>query len=384
MALSEKIQNILKSIFKNKNVSLHDPIFCGNEWKYIKDCIDSKMVSSIGNYVDKFENDLSKYTGSKYAIAIVNGTSALHLALIIGGIKKNDEVIIPALTFVATASAVVSSGGIPHFVDSNEKNLGIDHLSLRNYLKKNTIIRNKKCYNKKSGRRIHSLIPTHIFGHPCDLNELTKVAKDFNLLLIEDAAEALGSYYKNKHVGTKSSLSVLSFNGNKTITTGGGGAILTNNTNLAKKAKHLSTTAKINHPWEFIHDEFGFNYRMPNINAALGCAQLEKISYLLSNKRKLYNKYKVEFSKIKGVQLIAEPKNSKSNYWLQTLLFDKEYISEREKILRNTNKIGINTRPIWKLISNLAPYSKFPKAPLPISSSLEKRILNIPSNIIIS
>ena len=384
MTLSQEIFNILKKILNKKNVLLHEPIFYNNELKYLKKCINTKMVSSIGSYVDLFENKIAKFTGSKYAIATVNGTSALHLALILCEIKKNDEVIIPALTFVATASAVVNSGGIPHFVDSNEKNFGIDHISLRKYLEGITLMRDNKCFNKKTGRRIHSILPTHIFGHPCELKELKKIAKDFNLIFIEDAAEALGSYYNGKHVGSNSILSVLSFNGNKTITTGGGGAILTNNKQIAKKAKHLSTTAKVKHSWEFIHDEIGFNYRMPNINAAVGCAQLENIKQILFNKRKLFNIYNKEFAKVKGVKLISEPKKCNSNYWLQTLLFDSDSISEREKLLKISNNYGIQTRPIWRLIPNLTPYSHFPSSPLPISQSLEKRILNIPSNIILS
>ena len=316
-------------------MSLHDPMFFKNEIKYLMNCIDAKMVSSIGDYVDKFENHLCKFTGAKYAVAVVNGTSALHLALVVSHLKSNDEVLIPALNFVASASAIVNAGGIPHFIDSSEENLGIDPILLRKYLQKISVIKKKKCFNKKTGRRIHSIIPTHIFGHPCNIKDIKKIAKDYNLFLIEDAAEALGSYYKGKHAGNWGSMGILSFNGNKTITTGGGGAIITNNKELAKKAKHLSTTAKLKHKWAYIHDDFGFNYRMPSLNAAIGCAQMENISFILSNKRKLFNIYKKVFVKLDGVKIFSEPKDCKSNYWLQTLIFDKKQINERNNFLKN-------------------------------------------------
>lgn len=383
MSLSQNILKILKQTINKKKVALHEPIFFKNDTKYLLKCIETKMVSSIGSYVTKFEKMLTEFTGAKYAIAVVNGTSAIHLALIVNGIKKNDEVILSALNFVATASAIVNAEAHPHFVDSNEKNLGVNVTSLRKYLEKITFLKNNECYNKINGKRIHSIIATHIFGHPCDLKDLKQLSKDFNLKLIEDAAEALGSYYKGKHVGTTSLMGILSFNGNKTISTGGGGAILTNNKSLAIKAKHLSTTAKIDHPWEFYHDDLGFNYRMPNLNAALGCSQMENISFILSNKRKLYEKYRKAFLGLDGVNLMSEPKNSKSNYWLQTLIFDKSLISERNKFLEISNNYGIQTRPVWKLISNMKPYKNFSKSPLPISLSLEKRLVNIPSNFII-
>ena len=383
MRLSEEILNIIIKVTSQKKMSLHDPIFFKNEIKYLMNCIDAKMVSSIGDYVDKFENHLCKFTGAKYAVAVVNGTSALHLALVVSHLKSNDEVLIPALNFVASASAIVNAGGIPHFIDSSEENLGIDPILLRKYLQKISVIKNKKCFNKKTGRRIHSIIPTHIFGHPCNIKDIKKIAKDYNLFLIEDAAEALGSYYKGKHAGNWGSMGILSFNGNKTITTGGGGAIITNNKELAKKAKHLSTTAKLKHKWAYIHDDFGFNYRMPSLNAAIGCAQMENISFILSNKRKLFNIYKKVFVKLDGVKIFSEPKDCKSNYWLQTLIFDKKQINERNNFLKKSNSLGVQSRPVWNLISKLPKYKKFPKSSLKTSLSLEKRIVNIPSNILI-
>ena len=270
--------SIIKALNSPKDiVPLHEPSFLGKELSYLKDCIDSTYVSSVGKFVDSFESKLCEYTGAQHAIAVVNGTEALHVALLLAGVKSGEEVLVPSLTFVSTANAVLYCGAVPHFVDSEENTMGIDPVALREYLQKNTEqIEGKGCVNKNTGCRIRVLLPVHVFGHPCDINGLLKVAQDFGLVLLEDAAESLGSWYNGQHTGTFGLLGVLSFNGNKTITTGGGGAILVNDRQLALRAKHLTTTAKIPHVWEYQHDVMGFNYRMPNLNAALGCAQLEK------------------------------------------------------------------------------------------------------------
>ena len=312
---------------------------------------------------------------------MVNGTEALHVALLLAGVKSGEEVLVPSLTFVSTANAVLYCGAVPHFVDCEENTMGIDPVALREYLHKNTEqIEGKGCVNKNTGCRIRVLLPVHVFGHPCDINGLLNVAQDFGLVLLEDAAESLGSWYNGQHTGTFGLLGVLSFNGNKTITTGGGGAILVNDRQLALRAKHLTTTAKIPHVWEYQHDEMGFNYRMPNLNAALGCAQLEKLPYFLKSKRLLFEKYKDAFAEIPSVKLLEEPKCCKSNYWLQTLVLDESVSEQRDEILERTNKAGFLTRPAWTPIHSLPYYSDCPRASLPIVESLKQRIINLPSS----
>jgi aminotransferase in exopolysaccharide biosynthesis len=379
--LSTIIIESLKSSIGASSQSLHEPSFQGNEWLYIKECLDSTFVSSVGKFVDKFENDLVNLTGAKHAIAVVNGTAALHVALKLAGVCANDEVLVPALTFVATANAVTYCYAVPHFVDSEELTLGIDPTKLRQYLKVNTRQDSGDCVNKKTGRIIRALIPMHTFGHPSNLEELLEVCADFNLVMVEDAAEAIGSYYKNQHVGTFGLIGTLSFNGNKTITTGGGGAILTNDVAIAQKAKHITTTAKLPHPWEYRHDQIGFNYRMPNINAALGCAQLEQLPRKLKLKRDLFNRYAAVFDDLEGLSLFKEPVNCQSNYWLQTLLLDQNMSSHRDSILHDTNLAGYMTRPTWVLLNELAPFKNFPSMDTNTSKSLSTRIVNIPSNL---
>jgi aminotransferase in exopolysaccharide biosynthesis len=379
--ISTIIVESLKSSIGLSSQSLHEPSFQGNEWIYIKECLDSTFVSSVGKFVDKFENDLVSLTGAKHAVAVVNGTAALHIALKLAGVCADDEVLVPALTFVATANAVVYCNAVPHFVDSEEITLGIDSSKLRHYLKVNTRQDSGKCVNKKTGRFIRALVPMHTFGHPSNLEELLELCADFNLVMVEDAAEAIGSYYKNQHVGTFGLIGTLSFNGNKTITTGGGGAILTNDEEIARKAKHLTTTAKLPHPWEYSHDQIGFNYRMPNINAALGCAQLEQLPEKLKLKRDLFNRYNSVFSVLEGMSIFQEPVNCQSNYWLQTLLLDQTLTSFRDSILQETNLAGYMTRPSWVLLNELAPFKDFPSMDINTSKSLSKRIINIPSNL---
>lgn len=361
-------------------VGLHEPRFTGNELAYLKECLDTTFVSSVGKFVDRFEADLAAFTGARHVVAVVNGTQALHVALLLGGVVANDEVLAPALTFVATANAVSYCGAVPHFVDSSEKTLGLDPLALREYLSDVAEMRDGQCVNRSTGRVIRAVVPMHTFGHPVDMESLLAVASDFNIAVIEDAAESLGSYIGGRHTGTFGLVGTLSFNGNKTITTGGGGAILTNDTALARRAKHLTTTAKVPHRWNFDHDEIGYNYRLPNLNAALGCAQLERLPELLASKRALFEQYRSAFAKVERVRLFAEPEGCHSNYWLQTLLLDESVAAERDAILAATNEAGLMTRPTWTLMHRLKAFTASPRMPLPVAESLERRILNIPSS----
>jgi len=378
--LTNAVVGAIRGVVGPGKVALHEPSFEGNEWLYLKECLDSTFVSSVGKFVDQFEDELATYTGAKYAISVVNGTAALQIALKLAGVQASDEVLVPALTFVATVNAVTYCNAIPHFVDSEEGTLGIDTSKLRDYLQRNTSQQSGKCVNNLSGRLIRALVPMHTFGHPSDIDGLLSIANDFNIVLVEDAAESLGSFYHGQHTGTFGLFGTLSFNGNKTITTGGGGAILTNNEALARHAKHLTTTAKIPHAWEFRHDEIGYNYRMPNINAALGCAQLEKLSDKLASKRELFKRYQSAFAQVEGVSLFSEPENSQSNYWLQTLVLDGSQSENRDLILESTNNTGIMTRPAWELMNDLEPFKGFPSMDLSTAKSLLERIINIPSS----
>ncbi|MFC4322495.1 LegC family aminotransferase [Litchfieldia salsa] len=360
-------------------IPLHEPVFYGNEKKYVLDCIESGWVSSVGKYVDLLEDKLAEYTGIKYAVAVVNGTSALHIALKLAGVKRDEEVLIPSLTFIATANAVRYCDATPHFVDVEEQTLGLDPIALRSHLQEIVTQENGTSINKKTGRIIRAIVPMHTFGHPVDMDELLKVAEEFNLKVVEDAAESLGSFYKGKHTGTFGSLAAVSFNGNKAITTGGGGAILTNNEEYSRLAKHLTTTAKIPHRWEYNHDEVGFNYRMPNINAALGCAQLEQLPIFLEQKKSLTKKYELLFSNIDGISLFLEPQNAGSNYWLQTIKIDQS-VYLRDELLLFLNNNGIMSRPIWTPLHELNPYQHCPSADLPITNKLKNILINIPSS----
>ncbi len=381
-SLAEQVICALRKVLsdKSKTYSLHEPVFHGNEWKYVKECLDTTFVSSVGKFVDRFEVDLATYTGAKHSVAVVNGTAALHIALKLAGVVTGDEILVPALTFVATANAVTYCGATPHFVDSEERTLGVDAGKLREYLNSHTEQRGGHCINRATGQVIRALVPMHTFGHPVDVDGLLALAHDFNIALIEDAAESLGSYYHSQHTGTFGLMGTLSFNGNKTITTGGGGAILTNDTALAKRAKHLSTAAKLPHEWEYRHDEIGYNYRLPNLNAALGCAQLEQLPAMLASKRKLFDRYKTAFASVAGLKLIQEPEMCLSNYWLQTLLLNSEAASQRDEILLATNAVGIRTRPAWNLLHALPPFQSAPRMDLAKAKSLSERLMNIPSS----
>jgi perosamine synthetase len=359
---------------------LHEPSFSGNEWLYLKECLDSTFVSSVGKFVDRFELDLANYTGAKHVVAVVNGTAALHIALKLAGVQACDEVLIPALTFIATANAVTYCNAIPHFVDSEAYTLGVDADKLRDYLIDNTEQRSGQCVNSITGRVLRALVPMHAFGHPVDMDGLLSVAQDFNIALVEDAAESLGSYYHGQHTGTLGLLGTLSFNGNKILTTGGGGAILTNDAALARHAKHLTTTAKLPHAWEYRHDEIGYNYRLPNLNAALGCAQLEKLGSKLAAKRELLAHYQKAFATVQGVKLLAEPRRCQSNYWLQTLLLNTDKADQLEVLLKTTNDRGFMTRPAWVLMNDLVPFKDCPLMDLSVAHSLARRLVNIPSS----
>ena len=378
--LADQVVAALRTVIGKKPAVLHEPSFSGNEWLYLKECLDSTFVSSVGKFVDRFESDLAAFTGAKHAVAVVNGTAALHIALKLAGVKAGDEVLIPALTFVATANAVAYCGAVPHFLDSEERTLGVDAVKLRDYLAHHTEQRADQCVNRATGMVIRALVPMHTFGHPVDLDGVIAIAHDFNLALVEDAAESLGSYYHGKHTGTFGFMGTLSFNGNKTITTGGGGAILTDNAELARHAKHLTTTAKQPHAWEYRHDEIGYNYRMPNLNAALGCAQLEQLPKMLAAKRELFQRYQAAFATVSGIRLMVEPSQCKSNYWLQTLVLDTKYTDQRDILLQATNEGGIITRPAWILMHELAPFMECPRMDLAGAKSLVQRLINIPSS----
>jgi perosamine synthetase len=379
-SLANQVTEAIRSVIGSGPKVLHEPTFSGNEWDYLKECLDSTFVSSVGKFVDRFEHDLAQYTGAKYVVATVNGTAALHIALKLAGVIQDDEVLIPALTFVATANAVVYCNATPHFVDSEESTLGIDVAKLRSYLCDHTKIIAGQCVNTASGRIIRAVVPMHTFGHPVDMDALKDLASEFKLVVVEDAAESLGSTYKGQHTGTLGRFGALSFNGNKTITTGGGGAILTNDPELARRAKHITTTAKLPHAWEYRHDEVAYNYRMPNINAALGCAQLEQLPQLLESKRNLFFRYQVAFNKVDGVELISEPIGCLSNYWLQTIILSVEHSEHRDAILAATNNAGYMTRPTWVLMNELQQFISMPSMDLSCAQSLSERVVNIPSS----
>ena len=374
--------NTLESVLESvpRPISLHEPTFCGNEWKYTKECIDTGWVSSVGAFVNRFSSDLAQYTGVKHAIPVVNGTAALHASLVLLGSGPQDEVLVPALTFIGTVNAISYTGATPHFVDSEEISLGVDAKKLDTYLEKLVQKTNEGPRNSKTGRRIRALIVMHAFGHPADLDALVAVCQKYGIELIEDAAESIGSFYKGRHTGNWGKLSILSFNGNKTITTGGGGAILTQDDELAKRARHLTTTAKIPHQWEFVHDEVGYNYRMPNLNAAMGCAQLEELNLFLEKKREVAKKYQKAFQGMPGFKFLAEPSYAKSNYWLNAIVLDQANLSVRNEILKLTNSKGIMTRPVWQLMNHLAMFKDCPKMDLSVAESLEQRLINLPSS----
>ncbi len=376
--LQETIDFIRAHYESTEFIPLHEPYFAGNEKAYLNECIDTTFVSSVGKFVDKFEADIAQFTGAKYAVATVNGTAALHIALQLAGVQRGDEVITQSLTFIATCNAISYIGAHPVFVDVDRDFMGMSPEKLKHFLKNETQMVNGRCINKKTKRHIKSVVPMHTFGIPIDLDALKAVCENYGLPIVEDAAESLGSYQNGKHTGTKGLLGTLSFNGNKTITTGGGGMIITNDKDLAEKAKHITTTAKKPHKWDFNHDEIGYNYRMPNINAALGCAQLEMLPEILRDKRALADKYQLFFEG-KEARFVTEPHKTTANYWLNAIVLNDA--SHRDAFLSTTNDAGVMTRPIWKLMSGLPMFEAAQKGNLENSIWLEERVINIPSSV---
>lgn len=368
----------IKSKYPGKEfIGLHEPVFVGNEREYVLDAIDSTFVSSVGTYVNRFEEMMMEITQAKYAVALVNGTNALHLALLLAGVSDQDEVITQALTFIATANAISYIGASPVFIDVDRDTMGMSSVALKNFLEVHAEKREDGfSYNKDSGKRIAACVPMHTFGITCEIDEIAEIAAQWNITLVEDAAESLGSFYKNRHTGTFGKLGVFSFNGNKTVTCGGGGAIVTDDEQLAKKAKHLTTQAKIAHKWKFEHDQIGYNYRMPNLNAALACAQLEQLNLFVENKRELAADYKVFFDEL-GIQFCVEPAHSKCNYWLNAVILDSA--EERDAFLTYTNEHGVMTRPVWELMNRLPMFSNCQTDELINSIWLADRVVNIPS-----
>ena len=378
--MMDKIINFIQETYQTKEfIPLHEPKFIGNEKKYLDECIDSTYVSSVGEFVSKFEEKIAKYTCAKYAVATCNGTSALHISLKLANVDENCEVITQPITFVATCNAISYCNAKPIFIDVDRDTMGLSPSSLKSFLASNTEVVNNQCINNKTGKVIRACVPMHSYGHPCRIDEIKEICDEYSIFLIEDAAESLGSFFKNQHTGTFGKLGVISFNGNKIITAGGGGCIITNNEILAKKAKHLTTTAKVVHKWDFNHDMIGYNYRMPNLNAALLLAQLEKLNSFIENKRNLAKKYEIFFKNMEYT-FFREPEESKSNYWLNSVIFGDK--SQRDKFLEETNSRGVMTRPIWKMMNKLSMYKDAQSDDLINSKWLEDRVVNIPSSVI--
>ncbi|MEG5908740.1 LegC family aminotransferase [Enterobacter mori] len=369
--------DFIRDLYKTDDfIPLHVPTFIGNEKAYVADTIESSFVSSVGKYVDEFERKIESYTKSPRAVATVNGTAALHAALYLSGVQRSDLVITQALTFVATCNAIYHLGAEPVFIDISPISMGLCPVAMSNWLDENAELTESGAIHRKTGQKIRAAVPMHTFGHPVELDELLKVCLKWGITLVEDAAESLGSFYKGRHTGTIGKYGCLSFNGNKIITTGGGGMILCHSEEEGKRTKHVTTTAKIPHPYEFNHDEPGFNYRMPNINAALGCAQIENIELFLSQKRELAKKYQDFFAKSE-LTFVSEPEYARSNYWLNAVICDTK--ETRERLLNDMNQKGIMTRPVWKLMHRLPMYSGCIRDELTQSEIIEERLINLPS-----
>jgi perosamine synthetase len=366
----------------DRPVPLHEPEFAGEEWNYVKDCIDTGWVSSAGVYVDRFERDLAALTGAKHAVAVVNGTAALHLALLLVGVRPGDEVVVPTLTFVATANAVAYCGALPHFAEAAFPSLGLDPDKLDRHLADILESDSGHKINRLTGRPVAAVVVMHAFGHPAEIEHLVEVCARHGLPLVEDAAEALGSTWRGRHCGTFGTVGTLSFNGNKVVTTGGGGAVLTNDLAIGKRAKHLSTTAKVAHPWLYEHDEVGFNYRLPNLNAALGCAQLEQLPRFVTEKRRLAAAYARAFASVERVAFVSEPPGGCSNYWLNAILLEaSESLATRDAVLERLNGANFMARPAWTLIHRLVPYASAPRmVDLSVSERIEQTLINLPSS----
>jgi aminotransferase in exopolysaccharide biosynthesis len=375
------IVKFIRTLYKEPTafIPLHEPRFIGNEKKYLAECIDSTFVSSVGKFVDQFEEITAEYTGAKKAIVCVNGTEALHMALLLAGVKRDEEVITQPLTFIATANAIAYTGAQPVYVDVDRDTMGMSPVSLKAFLEEyGRLDDDGYCYNKSTGKKISACLPVHIFGHPCRIDEIVEICNTHHIPVVEDAAESIGSLYKGRHTGTFGKLGILSYNGNKTITTGGGGMILTDDEELGKLAKHLTTQAKVPHQWEYVHDHVGYNYRMPNINAAMGVAQMESLDYFIEKKRELAAAYKSFFDSI-GVSFFTEPEHAFSNYWLNAvILVDRK---ERDEFLEYTNREKVMTRPAWRLMNRLPMFENCQAFQLENAMWLEDRIVNVPSSV---
>ena len=362
-----------------ETVPLHAPLFIGNEKKYLEECIDTTFVSSVGKFVDRFEADMAAYTGATKAVVCVSGTNALHMAMMLAGVERDDEVLTQALTFIATCNAISYIGAHPVFIDVDMETLGLSPKSVKDWLIKNAEVRNGACYNKHSGRRVKACVPMHTFGHPVKIDELVAVCEEWHLELVEDAAESIGSLYKGRHTGTFGKVGAISFNGNKTITTGGGGMLLFQDEELGTLAKHLTTQAKVPHRWAFVHDHIGYNYRMPNINAALGCAQLENIDRYVADKRETAAIYADFFKNIPDITFFTEPENCRSNYWLNVVMLKDK--TAQQEFLEYTNDHGVMTRPVWELMNRLEMFRHCETDGLKNTEWLADRIVNIPSSV---
>lgn len=373
------VEAVREVVGDSQNVGLHVPDISSLEHEYVSQCLDSTFVSSVGPFVTQFEIEFANFVGSRFAIAVSNGTSALQVALKLAGVKAGDEVIVPTLSFIATANAVSHLGAIPHFVDSSLDNLGIDPESLREMLS-SFIATAKGLTNPKTGRNVSAVVPMHTIGHPAEIFQILEVCNEFGIPVVEDAAESLGSYFGEKHTGTFGKLGVFSFNGNKILTTGGGGMIVTDDPDLAYQAKHLTTTAKLQHEWEFSHDQVAWNYRLPNLNAALGVAQMKRLPTFLSEKREIARAYESQINQFSGVHFISEPKGTHSNYWLCSIMLDSNSEFQRDDYLRQINKDGIQCRPLWNLLSQQKMYVDAPSGPINNAKSIVSRTISLPSS----
>ncbi len=379
--IANNISNCIKKISTSKKLVLHSPFLKKDDVENVSKCLKSSYISTVSNYTNLFEKKIKHFTQSNYVIATINGTCALQVALNACGVKKNEEVLIPNLNYIASSNATLYCGAIPHFIDIEKKTLGIDIDKLNNYLKKISIKKNGKLLNKKTKKIISAIIPTHIFGNPCQIDKLIKLSKFYNLKIIEDASEALGTFYNNKHLGTFGDVGILSFNGNKIITTGGGGALLIKNKKIFEKASSLTRISrKNNKSWNYDYEDLGYNYRLPGINASLGISQMQKIKKILSLKKKINNKYKKVFKENKYLKLLCEIENTKSNYWLNTIFIFNSNLKLRDKIVNELNNKNIGVRPVWKLMHKIKHLSKFPKDDLTNSITLEKGLINLPSS----
>ena len=375
-----KTIGFIKEVFGNQEFTpLAVPVFAGNEKKYMEECIDTTFVSSVGKFVDRFENDMAAYAGCKKAVVCVSGTNALHMSMMLVGVERDDEVLTQALTFIATCNAISYIGAHPVFIDVDKITMGLSPDALKEWLVKNAEIKNGQCYNKNSGRRVKACVPMHTFGHPARIVEIANLCEEYHIELVEDAAESIGSLYKGKHTGTFGKVGAISFNGNKTITTGGGGMMLFNDEELAAHAKHLTTQAKVPHRWEFRHDYVGYNYRMPNINAALGCAQLENLDKFIASKRQLALEYAEYFKNVGDLQFFTEPEDTFSNYWLQAVIL-KDKVAQQD-FLQQTNDNGVMTRPIWELMNRLPMFEHCQNDGLENTIWFADRVVNIPSSV---